>query len=103
VDGRRVPVRVWGDDVPTAPAPPEKSAHTAHGHLADTITAPMQGTILEVMVEEGQEIEAGDVVCILEAMKMENHIACTHDAVVGSVSVATGDVVELGQVLFVLE
>jgi acetyl-CoA/propionyl-CoA carboxylase biotin carboxyl carrier protein len=103
VDGRRVPVRVWGDDVPTAPAPPEKSAHVAHGHLADTITAPMQGTILEVMVEEGQEIEAGDVVCILEAMKMENHIASTHDAVVGSVSVAAGDVVELGQVLFVLE
>ncbi|MGH2662599.1 MAG: biotin carboxylase N-terminal domain-containing protein [Actinomycetota bacterium] len=103
VDGRRVPVRVWGDDVPTAPAPPEKSAHTAHGHLADTITAPMQGTILQVMVEEGQEIEAGDVVCILEAMKMENHIASTHDAVVGSVAVAAGDVVELGQVLFVLE
>lgn len=103
LDGRRVPVRVWGEDVPTAPAPPEKSAHSAHGHTADTITAPMQGTILEVMVEEGQEIEGGDVVCILEAMKMENHIAATHDAVVGSVAVSAGDVVELGQVLFVLE
>ena len=36
----------------------------------------MQGTIVKVLVEKGQPIQAGDVVCILEAMKMENHIAC---------------------------
>ncbi|HEX2032430.1 MAG TPA: biotin carboxylase N-terminal domain-containing protein [Actinomycetota bacterium] len=99
LDGRRVPVRVWGDDVPVAPAPPAAAAHAAHGGAGDTIVAPMQGTILTVMVEEGQEIKAGDVVCILEAMKMENHIAATHDGVVASVAVQAGDPVDTGQVL----
>ena len=97
VDGRRVPVRVWGDDVPTAPPAPQDSGGGKHGHAHGTITAPMQGTILKVMVEEGQEIRAGDVVCILEAMKMENHIAATQDGVVSRVAVRTGDVVHTGQ------
>jgi biotin carboxyl carrier protein len=56
-----------------------------------------------MMVEEGQEIEAGQVVCILEAMKMENHIAATHDGKVASVAVKAGDVVDTGQVLVGLE
>jgi acetyl-CoA/propionyl-CoA/long-chain acyl-CoA carboxylase, biotin carboxylase, biotin carboxyl carrier protein len=103
LDGRRIPVRVWGDDVPSAPSPPSAAARSAHAHAADTITAPMQGTILQMMVEEGQEIEAGQVVCILEAMKMENHIAATHDGKVASVAVKAGDVVDTGQVLVGLE
>jgi acetyl-CoA/propionyl-CoA carboxylase biotin carboxyl carrier protein len=53
-------------------------------------------------VEEGQELKAGDVVCILEAMKMENHIATTRDGVVDAVRVSAGDVVDLGQVLVAL-
>jgi acetyl-CoA/propionyl-CoA carboxylase biotin carboxyl carrier protein len=97
VDGRRVPVLVWGDEVPTAPAPPQGSAGGVHAHVHGTIAAPMQGTILKVTVEEGQEIRAGDVVCILEAMKMENHIAATQDGVVSRVAVRTGDVVQIGQ------
>jgi len=99
VDGRRVPVSVWGDDVREPPRPPTAAAQGAHGHGADSIAAPMQGTILKVTVEEGQELKAGDVVCILEAMKMENHIATTRDGVVNSVRVAAGDVVDTGQVL----
>jgi acetyl-CoA/propionyl-CoA carboxylase biotin carboxyl carrier protein len=102
LDGRRIPVRVWGD-VPSAPSPPRAAGRSAHAHAADTITAPMQGTILQVLVEEGQEIEAGRVVCILEAMKMENHIAATHDGTVASVAVKAGDVVDTGQVLIGLE
>jgi acetyl-CoA/propionyl-CoA carboxylase biotin carboxyl carrier protein len=99
LDGRRIPVRVWGDDVPAAPQPPAAPARAAHHVSADAVTSPMQGTILEVKVEEGQELQAGDVVCILEAMKMENHIAATHDAVVKSVRVTPGDPVDTGQVL----
>jgi acetyl-CoA/propionyl-CoA carboxylase biotin carboxyl carrier protein len=62
----------------------------------------MQGTILKVMVEEGQEIRAGDVICILEAMKMENHIAAAHDGRIQQVAVKPGDVVETGQILVTL-
>jgi acetyl-CoA/propionyl-CoA carboxylase, biotin carboxylase, biotin carboxyl carrier protein len=103
VDRRRVPVRVWGDDVPTAPPPPQDSGGRTHGHAHGTITAPMQGTILKVMVEEGQEIRAGHVVCILEAMKMENHIAATQDGVVSQVAVRTGDVVNTGQPIVAID
>jgi acetyl-CoA/propionyl-CoA carboxylase biotin carboxyl carrier protein len=99
LDGRRIPVRVWGEDVPSAPSPPRAAGRSAHAHVADTITAPMQGTILQVLVKEGQEVEAGQVICILEAMKMENHIAATHEGTVASVAVKAGDVVETGQVL----
>jgi acetyl-CoA/propionyl-CoA carboxylase biotin carboxyl carrier protein len=103
LDGRRIPVRVWGQDVPAAPRPPKAAARSAHAHASDTITAPMQGTIVDILVEEGQELKAGDVVCILEAMKMENHIAATHDGIVGSVAVQAGDVVDTGQLLVAME
>jgi acetyl-CoA/propionyl-CoA carboxylase biotin carboxyl carrier protein len=56
-----------------------------------------------VLVEEGAEIEAGHVVCILEAMKMENHIAATQDGTVTQVAVSAGDVVETGQTLITIE
>jgi acetyl-CoA/propionyl-CoA carboxylase biotin carboxyl carrier protein len=103
LDGRRIPVRVWGDAVPMAPSPPAAGAGGGHGPAAGTIAAPMQGTILKVLVEEGQEIRAGDVVCILEAMKMENHIAATHDGVVADVAVRAGDVVQTGQRIVALD
>jgi acetyl-CoA/propionyl-CoA carboxylase biotin carboxyl carrier protein len=102
VSGRRIPVRVWGDALPTRPAPPPVAQHH-HRHGHGTIPAPMQGTILTVLVEEGQEIEAGDVVCVLEAMKMENHIAATLDGTVSELSVKAGDVVQAGQTLLVIE
>jgi len=102
VAGRRVPVRVWGDPLPTAPPPPAAAQHH-HAHVAGTIAAPMQGTILKVLVEEGQEVEAGAVVCILEAMKMENHIAATQDGTVAEVSVQAGDIVQTGQALVAIE
>jgi acetyl-CoA/propionyl-CoA/long-chain acyl-CoA carboxylase, biotin carboxylase, biotin carboxyl carrier protein len=102
VDGRRVPIRVWGDPVPSPPEAPAAASHH-HAHAHGTIAAPMQGTILKVMVEEGQEIQAGDVVCILEAMKMENHVAATLDGVVAEVAVSAGDVVQIGQTLVAIE
>jgi acetyl-CoA/propionyl-CoA carboxylase, biotin carboxylase, biotin carboxyl carrier protein len=103
IDGRRIPVRVWGEGVPLAPAPPDAAAGAVHGHIAGTVSSPMQGTILKVLVEAGQEIRAGDVVCILEAMKMENHIAATQDGVVSDVAVKAGDIVQIGQAIVAIE
>ena len=102
VEGRRVPVSVWGDEVRTAPTPPVSSGggHAAGG--VGIVAAPMQGTILEVKVEAGQQVAAGDVVCILEAMKMENHIAATLEGTVKELAVSKGDVVESGQKIAVI-
>jgi acetyl-CoA/propionyl-CoA carboxylase biotin carboxyl carrier protein len=103
VDGHRVPVQMWGDEARRAPmAPASAGGHGGAGAIG-VIAAPMQGTILDIRVAEGQEITAGDVVCILEAMKMENHIAAATDGTVSRVNVSKGDVVETGQPLVVLE
>jgi acetyl-CoA/propionyl-CoA carboxylase, biotin carboxylase, biotin carboxyl carrier protein len=102
LDGRRVPVRMWGD-LAAPPEPPAAAARAVLHGGAGAILAPMQGTILQVMVEEGQDLRAGDVVCVLEAMKMENHIAATNDGTVTAVSISAGDVVDTGQVLVSLD
>jgi acetyl-CoA/propionyl-CoA carboxylase biotin carboxyl carrier protein len=99
VGGRRVPVRVWGEGLSAPPPPPEAAAHHGHSGPPGAVLAPMQGTILKVLVEEGQAVAAGDVICILEAMKMENHIATTQEGAVVSVAVQVGDVVQIGQTL----
>jgi acetyl-CoA/propionyl-CoA carboxylase biotin carboxyl carrier protein len=103
VEGRRIPARVWGEPLPTAPRPPEKGSAAAHAGVAGAVTAPMQGTILKVLVEKGQSIEAGDVVCILEAMKMENHIASTSSGTITDVAIQVGSVVEAGQAIVTIE
>jgi acetyl-CoA/propionyl-CoA carboxylase biotin carboxyl carrier protein len=103
VDGRRIPVRIYDERREVAPRPP--MAHGAHHgeHVHGVISAPMQGTIVKVLVEKGQEIEAGDVICILEAMKMENHIASTREGEVTELPIRAGQVVELGQTLAVID
>jgi acetyl-CoA/propionyl-CoA carboxylase biotin carboxyl carrier protein len=63
----------------------------------------MQGTILQVLVEEGQEVEAGQVVCILEAMKMENHVNAEKAGTVSEVKVEAGQAVGAGDVVAVIE
>ena len=69
----------------------------------EAIEAEMQGTILSVDVSEGEEVAAGDVVCVLEAMKMENDVVAERGGTVASVRVADGDSVDMGDVLVVLE
>jgi acetyl-CoA/propionyl-CoA carboxylase biotin carboxyl carrier protein len=103
IDGRRIPVRVFDESARTAPEPPQARARSLGGGGGDTIQAPMQGTILQVLVEPGQSIEAGQVVVILEAMKMENHIAAPRDGVIGELPVQAGQVVETGQTIAVIE
>jgi acetyl-CoA/propionyl-CoA carboxylase biotin carboxyl carrier protein len=103
VDGRRVPVRIFDERREAAPRSPAVRG-THHGeHVHGEIRAPMQGTILKVLVEKGQDIRAGEVVCILEAMKMENHIASTRDGEVTELPIRAGQVVETGQVLAVID
>ena len=64
-----------------------------------TVAAPMQGTILSVNVKNGDAVKSGDVLFILEAMKMENEIMAPADGVITSVCVANGDTVSNGTVL----
>ncbi|HZK56830.1 MAG TPA: biotin/lipoyl-containing protein [Clostridia bacterium] len=84
-------------------APAVKSVPSAVPEGATTIEAPMPGNIWKVGVEEGQEVKAGDVLIILEAMKMENEILAPVDGVVASVHVVQGASVNGGDVLVSLE
>ncbi|HEX6400632.1 MAG TPA: biotin carboxylase N-terminal domain-containing protein [Actinomycetota bacterium] len=103
VDGRRVPVRIFDERRQLAPRPP--AAPDAHGgeHVHGEIRAPMQGTIVKVLVEKGQEVRPGDVICILEAMKMENHIPAPREGEVTDLPIHAGQVVDTGQLLAVID
>ena len=103
VDGRRVPVRIFDERRDVAPKSPSARGPHHGEHVHGVIVAPMQGTILKVLVEKGQEIRAGEVVCILEAMKMENHIASARDGEVTDLPIRAGQVVETGQTLAVID
>ena len=63
----------------------------------------MQGTVVKVLVKVGDAIEAGEAVCVLEAMKMENHLAAERSGAVVEVRVSEGDPVGTGDVLVVIE
>ena len=80
-----------------APAAAPKAAAGAAG--AVSVKAPMPGNILDVKVKAGASVKAGDVLVILEAMKMENEILAPQDGTVASVNVNKGDTVNSGDVL----
>jgi acetyl-CoA/propionyl-CoA carboxylase biotin carboxyl carrier protein len=111
VDGRRFNVKVWLPE-PTAaagaptrarPKPAISSGHGGGGAGSGTIAAPMQGTIVKVLVEPGAAVEVGQPVLVLEAMKMENNINAETSGTVKEVRVAAGDSVGAGDVLVVIE
>lgn len=79
-----------------APAPSAAAAPAADG---EKVTSPMPGTILSVNVAAGDAVKRGQVLMILEAMKMENEIMCPCDGTVASVSVTKGAAVESGTLL----
>lgn len=80
-----------------APAAAPKAAAGAAGAVA--VKAPMPGNILDVKVAAGASVKAGDVLVILEAMKMENEIVAPQDGTVASINVNKGDTVNSGDVL----
>jgi acetyl-CoA/propionyl-CoA carboxylase biotin carboxyl carrier protein len=73
-----------------------------HGAAKDAVVTPMQGTVLGVEVAEGDDVRAGQVICIVEAMKMENEITADRDGTVRELSVSPGDPVSSGQVICVI-
>ena len=85
-----------------APAAAPKAAAPAGAAGANKVNAPMPGTILDVKVAVGQTVKNGQVLCILEAMKMENEIAAPCDGVVASVNVTKGAPVSTGDLLISL-
>ena len=78
-------------------AAPKAAAPVAGG--AVKVTSPMPGTILNVKVSVGQSVKKGDVICVLEAMKMENDIPAPQDGVIASINVQKGASVNAGDVL----
>ena len=85
--------------VAAAPAPVPASAGLAAGEI---VKSPMPGNVLKIKVSVGQKVNEGDVLLILEAMKMENEIAATRSGTVAQVVVAAGTVVETGSPLIVI-
>ena len=104
IDGRRHEIRLEPAEPPwveLARRHRERSTGLS-GDAAGTITSPMQGTVLSVAVTEGASVAAGDLICVVEAMKMENEIVSAADGVVSELAVAPGDQVSNGQVICVL-
>lgn len=84
----------------SAPAPAPAAAPAAPATAGSvSVDAPMPGNILDIKVSNGASVKAGDVLLILEAMKMENEIVAPQDGTVASVNVNKGDTVEAGQTL----
>ena len=111
VNGKRFDVKMWVPDVPMVAAGPAKAAkkpaRAAHGGDAagsgsGNVEVPMQGTIVKVLVEVGQEVEAGQAVVVLEAMKMENQITAEKAGTVKEIKVKAGDTVGAGDVVVVI-
>ena len=115
VDGRRFQVKVW---LPESPALPPAGApaagrpragrpRSAGGGAAGAagsgeVASPMQGTIVKTLVSVGDQVEVGQAVVVLEAMKMENHVNAEKAGTVSEVRVSAGDTVGTGDVLVVI-
>lgn len=103
VNGKLFSVRVYSEEKSEVGKPRRKGgrAHRASS-TEGAIAAPMQGTIVKVLVEEGQEVSADEPVCVLEAMKMESEIRAPKDGVVSEIFVQAGQSVRSGDDLILL-
>lgn len=113
VGGRRLEVSLPGDlalsgggsgggeagVIRKKPKARKRGAHAGAAASGDAVTAPMQGTVVKVAVEEGQEVAAGDLVVVLEAMKMENPVTAHKDGVITGLAVEPGAAITQGTVL----
>ena len=105
IDGRRHDVRIHTPEPPwteLAERHQERSKGIS-GEATGAVTSPMQGTILSVAVEAGGQVQAGELICVVEAMKMENELVAHRDGLVAEVLVAPGQQVALGEVVCVIE
>ena len=111
VGGRRLEVSLPGDlalsngggaeagVIRKKPKPRKRGASTGAAASGDAVTAPMQGTVVKVAVEEGQTVAVGDLVVVLEAMKMENPVTAHKDGVITGLAVEAGAAITQGTVL----
>ncbi|WP_099020388.1 acetyl/propionyl/methylcrotonyl-CoA carboxylase subunit alpha [Mycolicibacterium palauense] len=111
VGGRRLEVSLPGDialgngagahsgAIRKKPKARKRAGGGAAAASGDAVTAPMQGTVVKVAVEEGQQVTAGDLVVVLEAMKMENPVTAHKDGTVTGLSVAAGAAITQGTVV----
>jgi len=106
VDGRRLEVSLpgqlaFGDDGGATKAPPRRRGAGKGGAKVsgDAVTAPMQGTIIKVAVSDGELVSTGDLVVVLEAMKMENPVTAHKDGTITGLSVESGSSVSQGTVI----
>ncbi|MEE6178404.1 acetyl/propionyl/methylcrotonyl-CoA carboxylase subunit alpha [Mycobacterium sp. 050134] len=111
VDGRRLEVSLPGDlalsngssdpagVIRKKPKPRKRGSHAGATASGDAVTAPMQGTVVKVAVEEGQEVATGDLVVVLEAMKMENPVTAHKDGTITGLAVEAGAAITQGTVL----
>jgi acetyl-CoA/propionyl-CoA carboxylase biotin carboxyl carrier protein len=106
LDGRLYEVKALVPEPPFAELARRRRERTGrgahHGAAKDAVVTPMQGTVLAVEVADGDEVRAGQVICIVEAMKMENEITAHRDGVVTELSVEPGQAVPTGQVVCVI-
>jgi acetyl-CoA/propionyl-CoA carboxylase, biotin carboxylase, biotin carboxyl carrier protein len=106
LDGRRYDVKVLEPEPPHAELARRRRERAGGGghHAAarEAVVSPMQGTVLAVEVAEGDEVSAGQVICVVEAMKMENEITSHRQGTVGELSVVAGEPVTTGQVICVV-
>ena len=115
VNGRRFGVTVWVPESQAgaaaaavgggraSPRPRRSSGASGRAIGTGAVTVPMQGTIVKVLVSEGDQVEAGQTVCVLEAMKMENNIAADKSGTVKEIKVTAGQSVGSGDVVVVIE
>ena len=111
IDGRRVEIALPGDLALASggaggakkKAKKRRSGGSKAGVSGDAVAAPMQGTVIKVNVEEGQEVAEGEVVVVLEAMKMENPVKAHKSGVVTDLAVSAGEGVTKGSVMMELK
>ncbi len=109
IGGRRFSVAYWAPETPTGgPSSvkrraPKLAASAGNANNDGVITAPMQGTIVKVHVKAGASVKAGDPICVLEAMKMENEVSTPNGGEVVDLRVQPGDTVSPGQIIAIVK
>ena len=103
VDGIRYTVQTEGLEEPRAPQPGRRAASASAGEEAGAILAIMPGLILKLLKHEGDRVEAGETVIILEAMKMQNELTAKTSGTIRKLHIKQGDTVEMRQVLCLIE
>ena len=104
VEGRSFDVRLHTTEPPWAALGRRRRDRSAADGAAGSgaVTSPMQGTVLKVLVADGDSVTVGQVICVVEAMKMENEIAASRDGAVTDLAVTAGQAIASGQLICVV-